>query len=121
MISFTIFLIILICLKKVAAEIKNINIPSCRNCIHYKPNLLNLDFDSSLNKCSKYGEKNIVTNQIRYDYADLCRGNEDKCGKLAKGWEKETNIDLKVFKYQIMLLYIPLFYISIIIINLFHK
>ena len=118
MISFTIIKIILICLK-VSAEIKNINIPSCRNCIHYKPNLLNFDFDSSLNRCSKYGEKNIVTNQIRYDYADLCRGNENKCGKLAKGWEEEKNIHLKVFKYQFILLFIPIFYLSIII--WFHK
>ena len=118
MISFTIITIILICLK-VAAEIKNINIPACRNCIHYKPILLNLDFDSSFNKCSKYGEKNLVTNRITNDYADLCRTDEDKCGKLAKGWEEETNIHLKVFKYQFILLFIPIYYISTLI--WFHK
>ena len=82
MISFTIITIILICLK-VSAEIKNINIPSCRNCIHYKPNLLNFDFDSSLNRCSKYGEKNIVTNQMQ-TYAEETKINVENLQKDGK-------------------------------------
>ena len=64
--------------------IKNINIPSCRNCIHYKPSYYTSDFTASFNKCDKFGDKNIITNKISYDYADMCRSNEDKCGNKGK-------------------------------------
>jgi hypothetical protein len=80
--------------------IKNINIPSCRNCIHYKPTLLN-DFTSPLNKCEKFGEKNIITDEITYRFADLCRNDESACGKEGKYFEKDENIDKKILKYKI--------------------
>jgi hypothetical protein len=121
MISFTILLICLSLIKTISAtpEIKNINIPSCRNCIHFNPNTITLDFTSSLNKCSKFGEKNIITNKINYDYVDRCREDEDKCGKLGKGWEEEPNIDLKIFKYQ-LLRYFPIFIVLYLNINYLH-
>jgi UDP-N-acetylmuramoyl-tripeptide--D-alanyl-D-alanine ligase len=40
--------------------IKNINVPSCRNCIYYQPSFFSTDFDSSTSKCEKIGEKNIT-------------------------------------------------------------
>jgi hypothetical protein len=66
--------------------IKNINIPSCRNCIHYKPEIYT-DFDSTLNKCEKFGEKNIINGEIRLDFADSCRNDETKCGHSGKYFE----------------------------------
>jgi len=82
--------------------IKNINIPSCRNCIYYKPANYNNDFTSSLNRCKQFGEKDIVTNEIKYDFADMCRQNEEKCGKKGKYFEEEKNIDLKILKHSIV-------------------
>ena len=81
--------------------IKNINIPSCRNCIHYKPRYYS-EFTSSLNTCEKFGEKNIITDEITYDFADLCRKDEQKCGKEGKFFEKEENLERKILKHKII-------------------
>ena len=81
--------------------IKNINIPTCRNCVHYKPSYYTTDFTASFNKCNKFGDKNIITNKISYDYADMCRTNENKCGNEGKYFE-EKNVELKIFIHQII-------------------
>ena len=82
--------------------IKNINYPSCRNCIHYKPNSYYSDFTSILSKCEKFGEKNIITDEIKYNFADSCRDNESKCGKEGKYFEEEKNINMKILKHTIL-------------------
>lgn len=79
--------------------IKNINISSCRNCVHYKPSYYTTDFTASFNKCDKF--KNIITNKISYDYADMCRTNENNCGNEGKYFE-EKNVELKIFIHQII-------------------
>ena len=91
-------------LLQVSSEkiIKNINIPSCRNCIHYKPFQYNSDFTSRSSKCEKFGEKDIITNEITYDYADSCRKDSSKCGNEGKYFEEEKNIDLKILKHSIV-------------------
>jgi hypothetical protein len=78
--------------------IKNINIPSCRNCIYYKPAVYN-NFDCETNKCEKFGEKNIVTNEISYDFANSCRNDELKCGKEGKYFQQEENVESKIIKH----------------------
>jgi hypothetical protein len=82
--------------------IKNINIPSCRNCIHYKPSYFITDFTDPYNKCDKFGNKDIITNKISYDYADLCRRDENKCSYEGKYFELDENIELKIFTHQII-------------------
>jgi len=82
--------------------IKNIELPSCKNCIYYKPNILHNDFTSTFNKCEKFGEKNIITDIVTYNFADFCRNDETKCGKEGKYFEKEKNIKFKVFRYKII-------------------
>lgn len=81
--------------------IRNTNIPSCANCVYYKPTTFNNEFASNYNKCEKFGEKNIITNKIKYDYADLCRLDEDKCGPKGIYFEEEKNIKWKIFKHII--------------------
>jgi hypothetical protein len=80
--------------------IKNAHLPACRNCIHYQPNAYN-DFTSSLNKCNKFGTKDIITDEIIYDYADSSRNDDSKCGKEGKYFEAEPNINMKILKYSI--------------------
>ena len=53
--------------------IRNGNIPSCKNCKYYKPEFYSDAFVSSINKCEKTGTKDIYTDIINYDYADLSR------------------------------------------------
>ena len=82
--------------------IKNINIPACRNCIHYQPDPFYNDFTSLLNKCNKFGDKNIVTDKITYDFADQCRNDQSKCGKEGKHFVEEPNINMKILKYSLL-------------------
>jgi hypothetical protein len=82
--------------------IKNIDIPACRNCIHYKPSTYNSDFTASYNKCSKFGDKDIITDKISYDIAEFCRKDETRCGINARYFEREPNIDMKILKHNIM-------------------
>ena len=44
-------------------NIENLHIPSCKNCIHFAPSYMN-DFTCSLNKCNKFGTKDIITDEI---------------------------------------------------------
>ena len=98
--------------------IKNINIPSCRNCIHYKPSYFSNEFSASFNKCDKFGEKNIITNEITYDYADTCRRDEDKCGDEGKYFELEKNIELKIFIHQIISIIPSIILVSITVLSI---
>ena len=81
--------------------IKNIHIPICRNCIHYKPNDFS-DFISPLNKCENFGTKDIISGKITYDFADLCRDDESRCGKEGKNFKEEKNINIKIFNHKII-------------------
>ena len=81
--------------------IKNIHLPSCKNCIFYKPDS-GSEFVSILSKCEKFGEKNIVTDKITYDYAELSRRDETKCGKDGNFFEEEKDISGKIFRHKII-------------------
>ena len=82
--------------------IKNINVPSCRNCVHYQPPYYS-DYSSSVSKCNKFGTKDVITDKIAYtDYADTSRRNEDKCGNEGKYFEPEKNVEFKIFIHQIV-------------------
>jgi hypothetical protein len=91
-----------LCLINSDKIIKNINLPSCKNCIYYKPDILHNDFTSTYNKCEKFGEKDIITDEITYNYADSCRSNENMCGNEGKYFEEEKNIKFKIAKYKII-------------------
>lgn len=73
--------------------IKNIDIPSCKNCIYFKPSGYIPD---SLSRCNKFGEKNIITDEIKYDFADYCRNDEKKCGIEGKFFERDSDINLTI-------------------------
>lgn len=97
--------------------IKNINIPSCRNCIHYKPSYYTTDFTASYNHCNNFGKKDIITNKISYDFADICRRDENQCGHEGKYFEKENNIELKVFTHSIVSRLPSILLVSLIVLS----
>lgn len=102
-----IFLLLSLSLSFVSSEkmIRNMKNPACRNCIHYSPDTFN-DFSSPLNKCENFGVKDIISDKITYDYADLCRKDDSKCGKEGKYFEEEKNINMKIAKHAITSPYI---------------
>ena len=107
-----ILLLSLLCSKKI---IKNADLPSCRNCIYYEP-IFDNDL-SNLNKCNKFGVKNIISDEITYDYANSCRNDENKCGIEGKYFEEESNLTMKILKYK-LLNNIPIIFVFTIIIGL---
>jgi len=80
--------------------IRNSNIPSCRNCKYYKPEFYSKEFISRINKCEKTGVKDLYTDKITYDFADLSRKDENLCGFKGRYFEPEKNINLKIIKYN---------------------
>lgn len=102
-------------LSLASATIKNYQVPICQNCIHYRPTL----FSPSLSRCSQFGTKNIITGEITYDYADLSRMDEDKCGLEGKSFN-ETSLTIKAIRYIFInelpiKLLIALFFFSILL------
>lgn len=57
------------------SNIINNNLPPCSRCIHYKNS-----FNNRLGKCTKFGQKDIITGKINYEYALDIRSDENKCG-----------------------------------------
>jgi hypothetical protein len=63
-------------------KIKNGEYPACKKCIHFIENK-----DISFSRCAFFGEKNLITGEITYNYADLTRTNE--CSVSGKYFEKK--------------------------------
>ena len=101
------------------SQIRNQNQPVCRNCIHFKPDFTGTSINM-LSKCNKFGSKDIVTNDIRNDFADNCRDSDDKCGLEGKFFEVNQYSDLKyMLNYMVqplnlyLFIYLLAFYLSI--------
>jgi hypothetical protein len=96
--------------------IKNFHLPACKNCIHFKPKYLS-DYCSPYSKCEKFGEKNIINNEITYHYVDSCRTDELKCGEIGTYFENDNNIKFKILRHKFInnIHYFILFIIIIIL------
>jgi hypothetical protein len=81
--------------------ITNMNIPSCKNCVYFKPDSFG-DF-SLLGKCEKIGKKDIISDKISYSYAETNRNDENLCGKDGKYFKEEKNINLKILKHKLII------------------
>ena len=58
--------------------IRNKELPVCSNCLHFIGYTKNNPFDSY--RCKKFGEMDVITGAIKYDYAAVCRLGDDNCG-----------------------------------------
>lgn len=85
-----------------ATIIKNGHFPACKNCIHYRPSIFSNDYTSTFSKCANFGNKDVITDNIDYDFADLCRNDKYKCGLEGKYFEKDKNIYTKIMLYTII-------------------
>lgn len=82
-------------------HVTNINTPICINCVHFINHSDRLDntvvptpvylrmndsdsFDNALGKCSLFGKKDLVTGDITYEWAAVCRTLDRKCGESGK-------------------------------------
>jgi len=95
--------------------IRNVNIPACRNCIHFQPYKYG-SFSSGTSKCANFGNKDIISGEVTIDYADLCRKDESKCGIEGKYFEKEPNLEFKMWKHSFYKdLSMNIFYLSVVL------
>ena len=67
--------------------IRNKELPVCSNCIHFIEHTNNYPYDPPPNdkhygRCKKFGEFDFITGVIEYDFAKICREDENKCGKM---------------------------------------
>ena len=72
-----------------STAIYNINVPNCIDCIHFqKKHWINYE-----SKCKYFGEKNVITGIIDYEYAADCRSDDKKCGIEGKHFQKYRSDD----------------------------
>lgn len=81
-------------------NIENSVLPSCRNCIHFRPSFYSTDIYSG--KCAIFGKKDIITGETMYKNAEMCRNNESACGHIGKYYVTDHTADLKLFMYSVV-------------------
>jgi hypothetical protein len=65
-----------------APHITNSNYPVCVKCVHFIPATKAEPYiEPRFGKCKKFGTMSMITGEINYDYASLCRNNDNKCGE----------------------------------------
>ena len=67
--------------------IRNRELSICSNCLHFIEHTNNYPYDSipsneQYGRCKKFGEVNLITGIVEYDFAKNCRLNNNKCGIL---------------------------------------
>ena len=87
-------------------NIRNMNLPLCKSCIHFSPEVLNGSFTSHFTKCNKFGNKDLVSGQINHEFATSCRNDETLCGIKANYFKEDPNIKIKIARYN-FLNYLP--------------
>jgi len=60
---------------------------SCQQCIYFEKR--DNPFTDRLSQCRRFGEIDPETGRALYEYADLCRKNENKCGLAGKYFEQK--------------------------------
>lgn len=81
-------------------SIKNYEYPNCVNCKFYKAEYFS-PYNSDTNKCLMFGEKNINDGTIKYEFAELCRMDENKCGIKGKLYVYEYNMDKRTSHFLV--------------------
>jgi hypothetical protein len=81
--------------------------------MYYRPNV----FSPSLSRCSQFGTKDVLTGEITYEYADLSRMANDKCG-LEALYYNESNLIIQALQFAFinnlpMKAIVALFFLSI--------
>lgn len=90
---------LLICTTAFSTKlIQHGNLPVCRNCLHYQPPEYG-PFSSVSGTCKLFGDKDVVTGDIEYKYARICRRDESLCGNHGALFKEEPNLQWKMGSY----------------------
>jgi len=80
--------------------IENYEFPECKSCKYFEPRNTDMQFASQFSKCTKFGKKDKITGEIDYNYADLNRNDENKCGIKGRYYERENHLEWKILKHR---------------------
>ena len=82
--------------NKIPNFIRNMDAPSCVDCAHFIKHETSEPYNSinyQFGKCKVFGTKDVVSGQIVYDFASICRDN--KCGLDGKYFEAKISNSTK--------------------------
>jgi hypothetical protein len=61
-------------------------LPECRNCKHFMPHNSEA-YKYNLATCLLYGEKNVISGIVKFEYAEHVRNREEQCSKEGRNFE----------------------------------
>ena len=96
------------------SKLKNLNNPACRNCRY-----LQYDKIDGLSRCKAFGEKDLLTDRINYDFADNCRRDEEKCGNNGKKYEEINSLKKPIRETEFFLKDNHLVLINVLLISIY--
>lgn len=70
----------------IITNVTNLNSPVCINCVHF----MKFSDDNSMGKCFYFGNRDLVTGAITYEWASVCRISDRKCGESGKYFYSKT-------------------------------
>ena len=81
--------------------IRNVEFPICLHCVNFIEHVNNYPYDEMPNdgiygRCKKFGEVNLVTGSIDYDFATRCRADSTKCGSIGKEYTYKLPTDCHI-------------------------
>jgi len=80
--------------------IENYEFPECKSCKYFEPRTTDSEFAGQFSRCTKFGKKDKITGEIDYNYADLNRNDENKCGIKGRYYEREHHLEWKILKHR---------------------
>jgi len=79
------FISLFIARNSLRADTKLFSNGPCEKCIYFERR--DHPFTNCLSQCRRFGEYDVQIKSATYEYADLCRKNENKCGPAGKYFE----------------------------------
>jgi len=68
--------------------IKHAKMPVCKQCTFFVPHIVS-KHKYELGRCKKFGEKNILSGEIKYFLASTNRNDTNRCGISGAYYEKD--------------------------------
>lgn len=81
------FISLFIVTLSLRSDTKLFSTSPCQKCIYFEPR--DHPYTNNLSKCRRFGERDSESGRITYEYADLCRKNDQKCGPAGKYFEQK--------------------------------
>ena len=78
--------------------IQNSNVPLCKNCVYFQKYKYPEYYD--LGKCTKFGKMDIVSGEIKYEYAYRSRNDDKLCSFNGTYFEERKHPDITLSIFQ---------------------